>query len=96
MLQSIKRSWHDFRRAPPGQRFERRYESRRRRRGGASVLKPLYIVLGVLLSLCGIVFLAIPGPGLPILALGGAMVAGESLRVARLLDRLDLLWRRRR
>ncbi|HEX7916100.1 PGPGW domain-containing protein, partial [Rudaea sp.] len=53
--------------------------------------------------LVGVVMLVTPGPGLLVMAVGAALVAGESLLVARLLDRLDFhasaywaRWRTRR
>jgi hypothetical protein len=52
------------------------------------------MVTGIAMCLVGIVLLAIPGPGIPVLALGAAAVARESLRVARALDKLEL-WARR-
>ncbi len=99
MFESLKEAWRTFRRDPPGQRFEKRYNSQRRKRGGkssraakpaTSLLKPLYILAGALLVLAGVFFMAVPGPGIPIAALGAALIAGQSLRAARLLDRLEL------
>lgn len=45
---------------------------------------------GALVMAAGLVFLAIPGPGLVVLGAGFALVARESLWVARMLDRLEL------
>jgi hypothetical protein len=39
-------------------------------------------------------FLAVPGPGIPILAVGLALVAQESKTTARLLDRAEIRLRR--
>jgi hypothetical protein len=56
------------------------------------------VCAGVLLSLVGVFFLAVPGPGIPILAVGLALIAQESAALARWLDRAELrlrrLWRR--
>jgi hypothetical protein len=48
----------------------------------------------VLLSLVGVFFLAVPGPGIPILAVGLALIAQESAALARWLDRAELRLRR--
>lgn len=93
-IRTLRQHWHEFRGLPPGRRFQHRYEMRRRRRGPRSLLGPLYVALGGLLALAGLFFMAVPGPGIPVLVLGVALVAGESLHVARALDRLELGWRR--
>jgi len=46
------------------------------------------------LAAAGIVFLVVPGPGIPILAAGLALIAQESAVVARLLDRTEIRLRR--
>jgi drug/metabolite transporter (DMT)-like permease len=55
---------------------------------------------GIVLALVGIFFMAVPGPGIPILAIGLALVAQESATMARLLDRTEIrlrrLWKRLR
>lgn len=38
----------------------------------------------------GVALLVLPGPGIPPLLLGGALLAGESLTVARWLDSVEL------
>lgn len=94
MLASLKKSWRAFLSYPPGQRFEQRYTERRRKRGEQSHDRAFYIGAGLLLVLTGLFFMLVPGPGLPILLAGVALLAGESLRLARALDRLEQRWRR--
>jgi len=48
---------------------------------------------GGVLALVGFVLLFIPGPGLLLLAGGGAMAATQSLMVARIFDRGELFIR---
>jgi hypothetical protein len=82
-------SWRDFWRDAPGQRFARRHE---RLNGGARhpAGRVLRAMLGVLLVLVGLVFMALPGPGIvPVLA-GLALLAGESRRLAERLDRAEV------
>jgi hypothetical protein len=86
-------SWDRFAHATPGRRFQERYKRMREEKG--SVWKRCAFVCGgVLLSLVGLFFMAVPGPGIPILAVGLALVAQESAVMARLLDRAELRLRR--
>lgn len=100
MLESIRQNWRAFRHDSPGQRFARRYEKRRRARRGRHFTGLLFAAAGLLLAVAGLFFMAVPGPGIPIFLAGAALVAGESLHVARLLDRFELWvrrqWRRRK
>ena len=93
------RGWDRFVTARPGQRFFDRYQRMREAQGSA--WKRCAVVCGgVLICLAGIFFLAVPGPGLLILAIGLALIAQESAALAKLLDRLELrlrhLWKRLR
>jgi hypothetical protein len=91
MLEALKRRWQEFKRGRPGQRFQDRYERNRKTRSGRSkwlrFLKPL---AAILLLAAGLFFCAIPGPGVPLLILGAALLADVSRRVAVALDWLDL------
>ena len=73
----------------PGRRFQERY--RRMHADKTSLWKRCACVCaGVFLSLVGVFFLAFPGPGIPILAVGLALIAQESKSLARWLDRAEL------
>jgi len=77
----------------PGRRFQERY--RRMHTDKTSLWKRCgWVCAGVLLSLVGVFFLAVPGPGIPILAVGLALIAQESAAMARWLDRAELRLRR--
>ena len=77
----------------PGRRFQERYRRKRLKR--ESALKRWGVAAaGVALTLVGIFFLVVPGPGIPILVLGLALVAQESASTARFLDRAELRLRR--
>jgi Putative transmembrane protein (PGPGW) len=90
MLEKLKKSWQTFKRASPGHRFERQYQSRKRSAGSSIVLTGM----GLLLLAAGIVLLFIPGPGLLLIAFGGGLIARQSLPLARRLDRLELVLRK--
>jgi Putative transmembrane protein (PGPGW) len=86
-------SWDRFVHTTPGRRFQERY--RRKSSSDRGRLARCAIVLaGIGLTLVGLFFLAVPGPGIPILAIGLALVAQESAMMARLLDRAEIRLRR--
>jgi len=77
----------------PGKRFQERY-----RRMHAENVSPwkrcAFFIAGIGLTLVGTFFLAVPGPGIPILLLGLALIAQESAALARWLDRTEVRLRR--
>jgi uncharacterized protein (TIGR02611 family) len=89
MLEKLKQGWHDFERDAPGQRFQQRYE-RRRRRGQSIWRKAVIIGAGILIMAAGLFFLVAPGPGLLVVFIGGSLIAQESLFAARALDWLEV------
>ena len=91
MLEKWKKSWKEFEKASPGERFERMH--RHRKAGGAAVRIGI-IAVGILLIVGGVILLAIPGPGILVIAFGGALLAEQFLFVARAFDRLELLLRK--
>lgn len=89
MLPELKKSWRIFRTAPPGKRFEKLHDAR------ADGPPPIvFYAAGTVLLACGVVLLFIPGPGLLLIAFGAALVARQSLWLAKRLDRLELVLRR--
>jgi hypothetical protein len=86
-----KQRWQEFKEARPGHRFQERHD--RNRKAGAErspavrAIKPL---AAALLIVAGVVFCVIPGPGLPLLLLGAALLADVSRRVAVALDATEL------
>lgn len=91
MLTALKRYWSDFKRGQPGKRFQERYERNRKTRAGRSpwvrFLKP---IAAILLLAAGIFLCLVPGPGLPLLIIGAALLADVSRRVAIAADWVDL------
>src|SRR5262245_24289630 len=92
-LAGVREMLDEFRKSRPGKRFQDHYR-RKRASAGGTVWRCMAMAAGVLLFLAGIVFLAIPGPGIPILAAGAALLAQQSRGVAELLDRAELRLRR--
>ena len=93
MFTRLRKQWLHMKRARPGHRFRARYEHRRRQHANP-LWTPLYLMLGTVLFLLGLVLLVAPGPGFLLIFVGAAMVAEESLWVARALDALELKLRR--
>jgi uncharacterized membrane protein YbaN (DUF454 family) len=90
MLQRLKQAWREFKRSPPGRRFQELYERRRRsRRAGA---KRAFFIGGGLLTVAGGVA-SFPVPFVPselIILTGLGIFAQGSVRAARLLDWVEL------
>jgi len=102
MSVSARRQWQHFKALPSGRRFETRYRLRRARSGGIAG-RMFFSAVGLLVMLVGAAMLVLPGPGLLVLVLGAAIVAQQSLFVARSADWIDLRisrsyrrWRARR
>jgi uncharacterized protein (TIGR02611 family) len=93
MLDKLKQSWRHLKEGKPGKRFRQQYE-RRKRSGRSNLSKILFIILGLLIMVVGLIFLPAPGPGTLILLPGAALIARESLFAARLLDWLEVRIRR--
>jgi len=71
-----------------GARF--RAHHRRQQKHPAIMRTVIAVGLGMLLLAAGLAMLVLPGPGLLVALLGAAMIGGESMFVARLLDRSEL------
>ena len=85
VLQHWKREWKAFEKAPAGKRFVLRYESRKRE-AGRGWKRVVPIALGFALIVAGVILLVIPGPGLLVVAFGGALIAQEFRWAAVALD----------
>jgi uncharacterized membrane protein YbaN (DUF454 family) len=89
-LQRLKQAWREFKRSPPGHRFQDLYERRSRsRRAGAK--RALFIGGGLLAVAAGVATFPVPGvPSELIIIIGLAIFAQGSERAARLLDWAEL------
>ena len=79
--------------ATPGRRFQERYRRKAQTERGR-MARCAAVLAGIGLTIVGLFFLAVPGPGIPILAVGLALIAQESAFTARLLDRTEIRLRR--
>jgi uncharacterized protein (TIGR02611 family) len=92
MLDRLKAQWSHLARDPPGKRFRMRYERRKRERRSPFV-RVAWTVAALLLVVAGIVALPLPGPGSVVIVIGLAVLAQESLALARLCDRAEVALR---
>lgn len=88
MIEALKKRWAYLREGAPGERFQRYYRHRQQHRSSGA-LRLLLLGGGILLIMIGIVLMPAPGPGTLIVAVGAALLAGESAKVARFLDRAE-------
>ncbi len=95
MIGRLKGDWEEFRESKPGERFKERYH-RRQQSPGHTVKRILLVILGSVIALGSLFTAPLPGPGFATVFLGLAILAGELLPAARLLDwsevRLRQLW----
>jgi hypothetical protein len=98
MIESVKRyawrHWRSFSHGRPGKRFQDRYRRRQERGHGRwGVLRIFNLTLGILIVAVSAVGGLLPGPGWGTAIIGFALIAGEFLPAARLLDRAEILLR---
>lgn len=89
-MKLIRSALNKLRAERPGRRFRSARREAESRKGGKMV-RPMLLLLGVVLVAAGIFFMAVPGPGLPVLLAGLALISLASRRTARLLDRAEVL-----
>lgn len=91
MQVGLRQQWREFRRGPPGHRFQERFKRNQQARSDRSrltrFLKP---IAAILFLVAGVVFCLIPGPGLPLLLIGAGLLADVSLTAARVMDWLEV------
>ena len=85
------RHWRSFSRGRPGKRFQERYRRRQERGHGQLGVRRIFnLILGILIVAVSAVGGLLPGPGWGTAIIGFALIAGEFLPAARLLDRIEL------
>ena len=90
MQQRIRALWTRLRELEPGQRFETFH---REQKSEYRAVKVAFFAAGFVCLAAGAVFALIPGPAILFFGLGGALLAAQSLWIARWLDRGEL-WTR--
>jgi len=95
LIESVKRyawrHWRSFSRGRPGKRFQDRYRRLQEHGHGQWGVRRIFnLTLGVLIVAVSAVGGLLPGPGWGTAIIGFALIAGEFLPAARLLDRSEL------
>jgi len=91
MLGSLKKSWQELKQGRPGHRFQERAKKGKRERLSQSWIKRfLKPVIAIILIAGGVVLCVIPGPGMPLVVAGAALLAERSLTIARSLDWIEV------
>ena len=88
VIEALKKNWTALSREPPGRRFQNRHRRQDRRSSGAG--RTLKLALAIALLSGGAVLLLIPGPGSVLILIGAALLAEESIIVARFMDRAEV------
>jgi len=95
VFKSLKRDWKLLKEGEPGHRFQDRYHRRRKREKNNSGYKRFFVIaFGLVIIGIGIIFLFIPGSGWAIIIVGTALIAGELLILAKILDVGELIIRK--
>lgn len=91
MVRRIREHWHAFKESEPGNRFQDRYERSVLKRGQRSQLsKIIHVLIGLVIMVLGALLWFLPGPGWAVVFIGAAVIAGESLWMARFLDFIEV------
>ena len=87
----LAKDWKTLKHGTPGRRFYDFHRARAQRRGdGWPLERVLTFGGGIVLLVGGLAIGWLPGPGGFVGVIGAALIAAESLRVAKLLDRVEL------
>ncbi|HEY5951747.1 MAG TPA: PGPGW domain-containing protein [Kofleriaceae bacterium] len=90
-LAEVKQEWKHFRDDEPGERFCNHRKRMMHKPRGHSMIA---LGVGLVLLAGGVVLLFMPGPGLPLIVFGLALVGSHSKRLSGLLDRTEPKLRR--
>jgi hypothetical protein len=85
-LAEVKEEWRHFRDDKPGERFR---NHRERMKHKSKKHAAVAIGLGVLLLVGGVVLLFMPGPGIPLIIFGVALIGSHSEKLSGALDRAE-------
>jgi hypothetical protein len=90
VLARLKTTWKKLREFAPGERFEKLHREHRNR---SPAVKAVLFGIAFVSFAAGLVLALIPGPAFLFFALSGALLATQSLWIARRLDELEVLGR---
>ncbi len=85
-LAEAKHQWRAFKHDKPGKRFQHQHDRLKEKGRG---LRCGLAIAGIVLLAAGLALMVLPGPGIPLLVFGLALLAGLSGALARTLDRAE-------
>ena len=88
MKEKARATWEEMKDDPPGERFQKHYERKKEEQDKGGRMKRWALCAGLILG--GIVLMFIPGPAVLLFALAAALLAEDSLRIAKALDWLEV------
>jgi hypothetical protein len=94
MFKKLRHEWSQLKRGKPGSRFQGQFDRNQREKKKSNIGRVFRVVAGVVLLPVGLFFLAVPGPGLVIIALGAVLIAREFGFAARFLDAIEVRGRK--
>jgi hypothetical protein len=91
MERGLKQQWREFKAIPPGKRFQARFERSKGSKRASLAGRVVRIVVAVVAFVLGIIFSLLPIiPGFVFFFITASILAAESFRVARFLDRCEV------
>jgi len=95
MLNWLKQDWKSLKQSEPGHRFQDRYKRRHEKDTKYSkFIAPFIVGTGLIIIGIGVLLLLFPGPGWVTIAIGLALISGESKILAQILDILEMMLRK--
>jgi hypothetical protein len=93
----LREGWSELKASQPGERFQDAYQRQKQAdQGRSAAARWLRPILSLLSFAIGVVLAFIPGPAVVFFALSATLLATQSLRVARALDRTEIWLRAKR
>jgi len=93
----LRKGWTELKDSQPGKRFQDAYHRQKQAdKGRSAAARWLRPILALLSFAIGVVLAFIPGPAVVFFALTATLLATQSLRVARALDRTEVWLRAQR
>jgi hypothetical protein len=87
----LRKGWTELKASQPGERFQDAYRRQQRAdKGRSAAVRWLRPIAALLSFAIGVVLAFIPGPAVVFFALSATLLATQSLRVARALDRTEV------
>jgi hypothetical protein len=91
---NFREDWRELKRGRPGHRFQDRYERARQAERGSWMKRVMLIGIAVCALAIAVVLAVFPGPAIPFFLISGALLATESRTIAKVMDWIEVRFRR--